>query len=86
MSLLIGLASVVCAGLILYRYFQIRRFAAGIGWTMLILAIGGSGSGLAASIQWGGFVFIFLGACGILIIFQDVWFRRRLRQSQQRSG
>jgi hypothetical protein len=86
MALLIGIASLICAGLILYRYYQIGRIAAGVGWTLLILAIGGFGSGLAASFQWGGFVFIFLGACGLLIILQDAWFRRRLRQGQQRSS
>jgi hypothetical protein len=85
MSLLIILASLACAGIILYRYVQIRRLAAGIGWTLLVLAIGGFGSGLAASFQWGGFAFIFLGAAGLMIILQDAWFRRRLRQDHQRS-
>jgi hypothetical protein len=82
-------ATLICAGIILYRYYRIRRMTAGIGWVLIILAIGGFGSGLSQSFSWAGFVFLFIGAVGVLVIIQDSWFRRRAyrtRETYNRSG
>ena len=73
--------SMLCASVVLYRYYMINRLAAGIGWAALILAIGGFGSGLAASFAWSGFVFALVAAAGGLIVVQDAIIRRQARRS-----
>jgi hypothetical protein len=85
MALFLPLAA-VCAGIILYRYYRARRLAAGIGWTLIIIAIGASGSGLAEAFSWSGFVFLFTGAAGMLIVLQEAFFRRQTRRRRQRAG
>jgi hypothetical protein len=71
-----------CATIVLIRYIRIGRIAAGIGWALALSAIGGFGSGIAASFTWSGFVFLFLGAAGVLIIVQDEFFRRHRSRSR----
>ena len=78
--------SLLCAGIVLYRYIAINRIAAGLGWAILILAIGGFGSGLAGAFQWSGFVFFFLAAAGLLIIVQDAIVRRQARRANPDSA
>lgn len=72
--------SLICAGIVLYRYHSSNRVASGIGWAVIILAIGGFGSGLAASFTWSGFVFALAAAAGGLIIVQDAIIRRQARR------
>ena len=72
--------ALVCSALILYRYYRIGRLVAGIGWTLLIVAIASFGSGLAESFTWAGFVFLFLAGLGMVILIQESIFRRRRRQ------
>ncbi|TVR73930.1 MAG: hypothetical protein EA415_06820 [Sphaerobacteraceae bacterium] len=71
-----------CVIIVLGRYIKIGRIAAGIGWSMALLAAGGFGSGIAASFTWSGFVFLFLGTAGVLIVVQDEVFRRNRRRQQ----
>ena len=78
--------SLVCASIVLYRYYTIDRLAAGIGWAILILAIGGFGSGLAGAFAWSGFAFLFLAAAGLLIIVQDALVRRQARRTRPHSA
>ncbi len=78
--------SVLCAGVVLYRYYTINRLASGIGWSLVIVAIGGFGSGLAAAFTWSGFVFAFVAAAGILIVVQDTIVRRQARRSGASSA
>jgi hypothetical protein len=72
-----------CAVIVFGRYLRIGRTAAGAGWAMTLIAIGGFGSGLAATFAWSGFTFLFLGAAGVMIVLQDEIFRRK-RSSRQR--
>jgi hypothetical protein len=68
--------AVICAGAILFQYHRINRLMPGIGWALIILSIGGFGSGLAASFAWSGLVFLFIGGLGVIAIAQDYLFRR----------
>lgn len=72
--------SLICAGLVLYRYHRAGRLAAGGGWAAIILAIGGFGSGLAGSFPWSGLTFLFLAGLGAIAVLQDAAFRRRSRR------
>lgn len=78
-------ASLACAGLILVRYYAIQRLIAGIGWALIVLTIGGFGSGLAESFPWAGFVFLFVGSAGLLVIIQDTVVRRQTRRKRQQT-
>ncbi len=78
--------SLVCAGVILLRYWSINRLAAGIGWALLISAIGGFGSGLAQSFAWSGFVFLFIASAGLLIVVQDAIMRRQSRRKRRQAS
>lgn len=77
--------SIVCAGIVFVRYVRIRRLAAGIGWVLMILALGSFGSGLAESFAWSGFVFLFIAAAGMIIVVQDMLVRRQSRRKRQQS-
>lgn len=77
--------SLLCAAAVLYRYHLAGRLAAGAGWTAMILAIGGFGSGLAGSFAWSGLIFLFVGGCGLIVVLQDAAIRRRSRR-RRRSG
>ncbi|MEX2426167.1 MAG: hypothetical protein WD401_05310 [Thermomicrobiaceae bacterium] len=77
--------SIICAGTVFVRYLRIRRIAAGIGWVLLILALGGFGSGLAESFTWSGFVFLFVAAAGLMIVVQEAIVRRRVRRNRQQN-
>jgi membrane protein implicated in regulation of membrane protease activity len=77
--------SLICAGVVVYRYVRIRRTSAGIGWALFILAIGGFGSGLAGSFAWSGFLFLFIAAAGLMIVAQDYVFRRHARRKRQQD-
>jgi hypothetical protein len=78
-------ASLICAAAVLYRYIQVRRTIAGVGWALFIISVGSFGSGLAASFAWSGLVFLFFAALGIMIIVQDAFFRRQANQRRQQS-
>jgi hypothetical protein len=82
---LILTASLLCAVIVVFRYYRVHRLAAGIGWALIIFAIGGFGSGLAESFDWAGFLFLFIGAAGLIIVFQEEWFRRKSRRRKQKS-
>jgi hypothetical protein len=77
--------SLMCAGIVFVRYYRIRRLAAGTGWVLMILSIGGFGSGLASSFTWAGFVFIFIALSGLVIVIQDVAFRRQAKSRREQS-
>jgi hypothetical protein len=76
--------ALLCVALVFYRYYTINRLASGIGWSLLILAIGGFGSGLASAFAWSGFVFLLLAASGVLIVVQDEIVRRSTDQNRER--
>ena len=77
--------SMILATIVLVRYLLLNRVASGIGWLLFFLAVGGFGSGIASAFAWSGFLFLFLGATGLLIVVQDEIFRRRARRKRQRS-
>lgn len=72
-----------CAVIVVGRYVKVGRSVAGIGWAMALIAIGGFGSGLAASFSWAGFAFLFVGAAGVMIIIQEEIFRRQRGRKQR---
>lgn len=75
--------SVLCAGVILYRYYHAGKLTAGGGWAAIILAIGAFGSGLAGAFPWSGLAFFFLGGSGLIVILQDAAIRRRSRRARE---
>lgn len=72
--------SLLCAGLVLIQYYRRGRLIGGIGWALLILAVGGFGSGLASSFAWSGLLFLFVGGMGLIAILQDAAIRRHARR------
>ena len=77
--------AVLCAAIVLFRYYQIGRLASGFGWSFVILAIGGFGSGLATAFAWSGFTFLFLGSLGVVIVVQDALFRLQARRNHRHT-
>lgn len=78
--------SVACAAIVLFWYYRIGRVFAGVGWALVLLSVGGFGSGLAQSFAWSGLVFLFVAGLGAIMIVQDIAFRRRKRRQQRESS
>jgi peptidoglycan/LPS O-acetylase OafA/YrhL len=73
----------VCAAIVVFQYYRNRRLIGGIGWALVILSVGGFGSGLAESFSWSGFVFFFLGGMGVIAVLQDIAYRRHERRKRK---
>jgi hypothetical protein len=74
--------SALLALLVFLQYHRSRRLIGGLGWVLVLLAVGGFGSGLAESFAWSGLVFLFLGGTGLVAILQDVAFVRQSRRQR----
>lgn len=62
-----------------YLYGRQGRWAGAAGWSLLVAAVAGFGTGVSQAFPWGGLAFVAVGLFGLMLVAFDmvVWSRKR---------